>query len=99
MQRVVSEVCLSCLITLFVSISWAGMLMIKKMGIRGINLEETYQATEFSTLSSTDRYELHMVIEPVKSVIGKFQMRGSYVHGSKTRIKCRVIPRQTGFSE
>lgn len=73
--------------------------MIKKMGIGGINLEKTYQATEFSTLSSTDRHKLHMVIEPVKSVISKIQMRASYVHGSKTRTKCRVIPRQTGFSE
>lgn len=64
MQRVVCEVCLSSSINLFVSTSWAGMLMIKKMGIRGINLEKTYQATEFSTLCSTDRYKLHMVIEP-----------------------------------
>lgn len=47
--------------------------MIKNMGIQGINLEKTYQATEFSTLSSTDRYTLHMKIEPVKSVSGKIQ--------------------------
>lgn len=88
MQRVVREGCLSSSINLFVFISWAGMLMIKKMGIRGISLEKRYQATEFSTLSSTDRYTLRMVIEPVKSVLGGIQMRESSVHGSKTRIKC-----------
>lgn len=98
MQRVISEVGLSLSINLFVSISWAGMLMVRKIGIRGINLEKRYQATEFSTLSSTDRYPLHMVIEPVKSVLGGIQMGESSVHGSKTRTKCRVILRQTGFS-
>lgn len=40
MHHVVSEVCLSSSIHLFVSIS-SRMLMIKKMGIRGINLEKT----------------------------------------------------------
>lgn len=90
MQRVVSEVCLSLAINLFVSISWAGMLMIRKMGIRGIrgirgiNLEKRYQVIEFSTLSSIDRYSLYMV---VNSVLGGIQMGESSVHGSKTRTK------------
>lgn len=56
MQRVVSEVCLSSSINLFVFIFWAGMLMIKKMGIRGINLEKRYQATEFSTVQHRQIY-------------------------------------------
>lgn len=40
MYHIVSEVCLSSSIHLFVSIS-SGMLMIKKTGIRGVNLEKT----------------------------------------------------------
>lgn len=50
-------------------------------------------------MSSIDKYTLHVVIEPVKSVLSGIQIRESPVHGGKTRTKYRVIPGQIGFSE